>query len=142
MIQDVRSRVWNVESKPFRAWGPDLVVVLHPWRPQDSRAIGLTKAAGSDWFEYRLSAPEGRQQVAAVGIWLPRQRKRQQPPVVRIGGRRAEVKSVSMHGRQLLWTTDRFPLTGSTDSEVRIRLPKPIEMDDLRVEINRWEKPT
>jgi hypothetical protein len=137
---DPRSRKWSIESRAFHAWGPDLVVVSHPWKAQESRSVRLSKAAGSAWFEYRLAGPQGRRQIAAIGIWLPRQRKGQQPPLVRIGGRRVEVKSISLHGRRMHWTTDRFPLTDGAEVEVRIRLPKPIQMDDLSVEISRWEK--
>ena len=138
MRQDIRSRVFKVESRPFRAWGPDLVVVLRPWRALGDRAVELTREPEEKWFETRLPPGPGRQ-AASVAVWLPRHRKAKQAPQIRVDGRRVELQTVSNHGSRLLWITDRFPLPEDSTVEVRLRLPRVIQTEELEAEIHRWE---
>jgi hypothetical protein len=137
---DDRSHTTIVESKAFRSWGPDLVMVLHPWRPLEPRTVELTRVSGGHAFEHRLSAPEEDPQVAAIEISLPGGRRGKKSPRVEIGERRVDLKSISRSRRRELWITDRFRLAASADVKLRIRLPRSMQTDVLKIVVRRWSK--
>lgn len=134
------SQTWIVEASPLDAWGPSVVLIRHPWSLRVSRQIELTKASGTGWFVTALTAAEGHPQIAAIEIELPGGRWGKKSPVVRVGGRRTELLSASLQKRRALWVTDRFPVPVGEEVEIRIRIPKPLEMDKLTVVARHWEE--
>jgi hypothetical protein len=131
-----QSAVRVIESAPFRSWGPDLVVVLHPWHPSGTQSLDLMKASEDDWFEHELGAADPGQQLAAVAFSLPRLRAADQTPRVKLGNRQLQLVS-SWSRKHVTWTTDRFPLNAE-GGKIRIRMPDKIETDHLGIELQFW----
>ena len=137
---DDRSHTTFVESRPFRNWGPDLVVALHPWQPQEVRTVELAETSGGGGFEYRFSASEKGPQVAAVEISLAGGRRGMRAPRVKIGKLRVEMKSVSSNRKRQIWTTDRFPLASDAEETLSIKLRQSPQIDTLEIVVRRWGK--
>jgi hypothetical protein len=131
----------EIPSRPFRSWGPDLVVLLHPWQPLEPAAFELTKAAEDDWFQYRLSALTRSREVASVEFLVARDRNAKKTLRVEVEDAGVELKRLIRQGKGDLWTTDRFSLTPAGDVAVRIRLPSPEQANSLSVVVRRWRQP-
>ena len=135
------SQTLQIRSRPFRAWGPDLVVVLHPWQPGEPQTVELSKPAENDWFQHRLSASPGSSQIASVEFLVPRDRNAPETLRVEAGDSEVELKRLVRRGKSDLWTSDRFPLVQGSDTPVRIRLPRPEGATTLSVMVRLWERP-
>lgn len=142
MQPDESAQTFKVPSRPFRAWGPDLVVVLHPWQPGEPQTVELSKSAENDWFQHRLSAPPGSRQIASVEFLVPRGRDAPKTLRVEAGDSQVELKRLARRGKSHdLWTSDRFSLVPGSETPVRIRLPSPQAATNLSVLVRLWEQP-
>ena len=142
MQPDEPAQTFTVPSKPFRAWGPDLVVVLHPWQPSEPQTVELSKPTENDWFQHRLSAPPGSRQIASVEFLVPRDPDAPKTLRVEAGDSQVGLKRLARRGKNHdLWTSDRFFLVQGSEAPVRIRLPSPQAATDLSVLVRLWEQP-
>lgn len=141
MALDEPAQTLEIPSRLFRAWGPDLVVVLHPWQPGEPQTVELAKTAENDWFQRRLSAPTGGRQVASVEFMVPRDLNANKTLRVEAGDSQVALKRLVRKGKSDLWTSDRFPLKPGGEVPVRIRLPIPEQATELRVVVRRWRQP-
>jgi hypothetical protein len=135
------AQTFEVPSKLFRAWGPGLIVVLHPWQPVEPQTVELAKPLEHDWFQHRLSAPHDSHQVASVEFLVPRDRDAPKTLRVEAGDSQVELKRLVRRGKSDLWTSDRFPLVQGSETPVRIRIPKPEGATTLSVMVRVWEQP-
>ena len=128
--------VRTIEAAPFHTWGPDLVVVLHPWHRSGTQSLDLTKTSEDDWFETQLAGADPGRELAVIEFSLPRLRAADQTPRVKLGNRQLQLLS-SWSRKHVTWTTDRFPLA-TDEVRVRIRLPSKLETDHLSIELQFW----
>jgi hypothetical protein len=131
----------EISSRPFRARGPDLVVLIHPWQPLEPQTLALEKDAEDDWFQHRLSAPTEGRQIASVEFLVERSRNARTTLRVEVGDAGIELERLARQGKSDLWTSDRFSLTPAGEVPVRIRLPRPERATNLAVVVRRWQQP-
>ncbi len=127
-----------IRASLFRAWGPDLVLSLHPWSPGRTERVTLEPHPRRLLF----AIPPGTGvEIAQLRFELPRIDDPGSELLVRVGGRPVPHVSspLSRDRRQL--TTYRFPIRRNGDLRVNITLPTSLRSSPLAVTIERWRSP-
>ncbi len=142
-------RVRIIRPAPFRAWGPPMVLVHHPWTPRGSHSLVLTgvsagegrRSRGTSVLGGRLASSSPGRAAATISFWLrmPASRTTHRP-TLRANGREVELLPAPFR-RGTAWTSARFPVATARGTGLELRLPSSLGLDRLKVEVRRWRTP-
>jgi 4-amino-4-deoxy-L-arabinose transferase-like glycosyltransferase len=128
-----------VRAKLLAVRGPELVILLHPWRLLgEPEPLALTAEPRRNRFTASLARPLEPTELASLGFWLPIVRGEPRPSTLWLGERRIPIFETANRGKRSRFLTERFALpAGSTELSVgferKIELPGPPE-----VVLHRW----
>lgn len=137
----------RLEPRPFRAWGPPLVVIVHGWslaaEPEPLELVAAGEGAGNR-FTAELAAPPASGELVSLSIWVPIERGAPRPTTIRLAGQEATLAETRAgRGRaHYLSSRVRLPEPAGLPLAVEIvddrELPLPWRP---RPELVRWRPP-
>jgi 4-amino-4-deoxy-L-arabinose transferase-like glycosyltransferase len=133
----------RVARRWFGAWGPDLVVLLHPWRLDrafTAPPLDIGTAAGAP---LSVALPAGLEpgDVVSVQVRLPARPSEARGVELAVGPRRLALLPVRRVGAESVWLTPRFALDeplGRATLELPGRRP---DRGAVRLTFRRWLAP-
>lgn len=133
----------RVERRWFRAWGPDLVVLLHPWRFDREMAAGtlsLRRAEGGA-LTSTMPAELARGELVSVQVKLPVAAHKARATQLTVGARRLPLGLVSKTGRSSVYLSPRFRVEAA-GSVIALALPAHApQRGAVEITVRRWQPP-
>jgi hypothetical protein len=136
-----RAELARFEPLPFRAHGPALAALLHPWvargEPQPLDVFPAGPAPGR--LAALLSGRPGPGDVGSLEIWLPPGWRPEQLGSLRVGGRPLMAVLVGRRAGAARLVSERFAIAASGERVVLVLAGGPPAAPELRVNLQRWE---
>jgi hypothetical protein len=127
----------------FEAWGPDLVVLLHPWRLDGTFATGPLDLGTRGDGALAVPLPPGLESgdVVSAQVRLPLRPSAARGAALAVGSRRLVLQPVRRVGAESVLLTPRFRLEAAAGG-LTVELPgRRPDRGAVRVTFRRWLAP-
>jgi hypothetical protein len=133
----------RVSRRAFGAWGPELVVLLHPWRLDEAFVPGPIEVRASREGALPLPLPAGLApgDVLSVQVRLPARPSEARGVALRVGARRFTLAPLRRVGAESVFVSPRFLLETAADDAVLEFPLGPPERGQVRLVVRRWLPP-
>jgi len=128
-------QVLRLDPKLFKAWGPSLVVIVHPMRSIGKPVAGFWERSEDDRgvFVARIPDRVRRNEIVSLEFGLPGRRV---GVLVEAGEQQMRTITFRAPHHNLFQTTPRFRLS----EPLELRLDKPVAATRLPFELRRWRR--